>query len=78
MDLYLKDTGISTVSLHPGVIKTDIWKNQNSESWLARTKTSIINGFVRLTGKTVKQGATASIYCAIDDSIPSKSGLFIK
>jgi NAD(P)-dependent dehydrogenase (short-subunit alcohol dehydrogenase family) len=48
--------GISSVSLHPGVIGTNLWKNTPR----------IVQGLTGLfTDKTVDQGAATNVYCAL-------------
>ena len=71
----LKDTQIASVCLHPGVIKSEIYRNVEAQSGLM---TKIQLYAVRLFAKDCKEGAKCSIYCATDDDIPNKSGLYFK
>jgi len=54
------DRGILSVSLHPGVISTGLWKHSIS-SWLK----PILNAIV--TDKTVEQGAATNVYTSLVD-----------
>ena len=51
---------ISSVSLHPGVIKTNLWRNTPS---LLQFATNLF------ADKTVDQGAATNIYCALVDTV---------
>lgn len=63
----LEGTGVTTYSLHPGVVQTDLWRH--------------LNGFQQLVMKMVSpftknssQGAQTSIYCAVEPSLAKESG----
>ena len=53
-------TGIHSVSLHPGVIRTSLWQ------YIPK----LLRPFTRLIAdKTVEQGAATSVYCCLTDAI---------
>lgn len=51
----LGTAGVSCYSLHPGVIDTDLWRN---------------DGFKARANKTVEQGAATSVFCAVASTPP--------
>lgn len=70
----LEDTEVKAVSLHPGVVYTDISRN------LGTVKTFSFIWFVSLLQKfgswflkTPEQGAQTTLFCALDDNIKSGS-----
>ena len=50
-----------TVSLHPGMIKTDLWKPNNEHKSLA----GFFIGFGERFGKSVQEGALNELWCAV-------------
>ncbi|XP_059621779.1 retinol dehydrogenase 11-like [Phlebotomus argentipes] len=69
----LKGTNVTTYSLHPGVIVTEIWRNMN----IPRIIISIlipINKF--LFCKSLKSGAQTTIRCAVDPELATVSGKY--
>jgi NAD(P)-dependent dehydrogenase (short-subunit alcohol dehydrogenase family) len=62
----LQGTGVSTYSLHPGVVATDIWK--------------VFPGFVQPVMKwfmiTEEQGAMTQLYCATEPKLQNTSGKY--
>ncbi|KAJ3379001.1 Retinol dehydrogenase 12 [Lobulomyces angularis] len=54
-----KDNGIISISNHPGVIKSDLWRN----------KGSIFSTIANLTLRNVVDGAATSLFAALDPSI---------
>ncbi|XP_039982785.1 retinol dehydrogenase 12, like isoform X2 [Xiphias gladius] len=63
----LEGTGVTTYSLHPGVVRTDLWRH--------------LNGFQQFVMKLVSpftkdsvQGAQTTIYCAVEPSLEKESG----
>lgn len=68
----LKGTRITSNSLHPGVIDTNIARN---ESALARSAFSL---WTRLAGKSEAQGAATSCYVATSPLLGSTSGEYFE
>ena len=72
------DTGVTAVCLHPGVVYTEIIRNDTNTSYLMR----FINGwswlYFRYLGLSSAQGAVTSIYCATSDDIPNHPGAYYK
>jgi retinol dehydrogenase-12 len=62
----LRGTGVTTYSLNPGRIATDVWRNV---PWPIRP---LMKRFM----KTVEQGARTTVYCATDASIAAQSGRY--
>nr|XP_055066709.1 retinol dehydrogenase 12 isoform X1 [Misgurnus anguillicaudatus] len=69
----MKGTGVSSYSLHPGVIRTGL--GRHVESWCPMLKT-ILSLPCMLLMKTPWQGAQTSIYCAVTEGLESKSGCY--
>jgi len=62
----LEGTGVTTYSLHPGVIASDIWR---SVPWPARTVMKRRMG-------SPEQGARTSLYCATAPELAGQTGLY--
>jgi NAD(P)-dependent dehydrogenase (short-subunit alcohol dehydrogenase family) len=61
-----RDDGVTTYSLHPGVIASDIWRRI---PWPVRP---LVTRFM----KTNEEGAATSIYCAASPQVADESGLY--
>ncbi|XP_075936925.1 retinol dehydrogenase 12, like isoform X1 [Anarhichas minor] len=63
----LEGTGVTTYSLHPGVVKTDLWRHLSGpQQFLMK----MVSPFT----KNSSQGAQTSIYCAVEPSLEKESG----
>lgn len=62
----LRGRGVSTYSLHPGVIASDVWRNV---PWPVR---KLIQLFMRST----EEGATTSLHCATSEAAGRETGLY--
>ncbi|XP_069699640.1 retinol dehydrogenase 12-like isoform X1 [Periplaneta americana] len=70
----LQGTGVTTYSLHPGVVNTDLKRHMDDSFF--RGAEFIIKGFGALFFKTPEEGAQTSIYCAVDEKLADKTGLY--
>ena len=68
----LRGTRVTTNSLHPGVINTDIDRNLNP---LTRFGFGLLT---RFAGKTIEEGAATSCYVATNDRLGSTSGQYFE
>jgi NAD(P)-dependent dehydrogenase (short-subunit alcohol dehydrogenase family) len=62
----LDGAGVTTYSLHPGVIASDIWRRV---PWPIRP-------LIKLRMRTPKQGARTSLYCATEAAVAGESGQY--
>lgn len=62
----LEGTGVTTYSLHPGVIASDIW----------RSVPSALRWLMKLFMISVEEGAKTQIHCATAPEVASESGLY--
>jgi retinol dehydrogenase 12 len=62
----LDGAGISSYTLHPGVVASDIWRRV---PWPARS-------LITRRMLTTDQGAATSLYCATSPAVASESGLY--
>lgn len=62
----LRGTGVTTYSLHPGVVATEVWR---SVPWVLR---SVLNLFTL----TPEQGARTSLHCATDPALAGETGRY--
>ncbi len=62
----LAGSGVTTYSLHPGVVASDVWRNV---PWPVRP-------LMKLRMRSPRQGAQTSLYCAIDPDAAQQSGLY--
>lgn len=63
----LEGTGVTTYSLHPGVVQTELWRHLNG---VQQFFMKMISPFT----KNSVQGAQTTIYCAVDPSLEKESG----
>jgi retinol dehydrogenase 12 len=62
----LAGTGVSTYSLHPGVVASDVWRSVPAPlRWL-----------IKRWMITVEEGALTTLYCATSPAVDSESGLY--
>jgi NAD(P)-dependent dehydrogenase (short-subunit alcohol dehydrogenase family) len=60
----LDGSGVTTYSLHPGVVASDIWRRV---PWPVRP-------LIKLRMRSTEQGAQTSIYCATSSEVAAESG----
>lgn len=72
----LQNTGVTTYSLHPGVVSTEIQRHLTDRYPVLRILNFFFQGFVWIFGKTSQQGAQTTIYCAVDESLKIVSGRY--
>ncbi|CAH1643277.1 unnamed protein product [Spodoptera littoralis] len=65
---------VTTYSLHPGVIRTDISRHFDETVWYGASW--LFNNVLGLFLKSPQCGAQTSVYCAIDESCADESGLY--
>lgn len=63
----LEGSGVTTYSLHPGVVQTDLWRHMNKFQQAAIK-------MVRSFTKTTVEGAQTTIYCAVEPALEKESG----
>ncbi|XP_038553984.1 retinol dehydrogenase 12-like [Micropterus salmoides] len=63
----LEGTGVTTYSLHPGVVQTDLWRHLSGSQQVLM---KIASPFT----KNSVQGAQTTIYCAVEPSLEKESG----
>ncbi|XP_061621714.1 retinol dehydrogenase 13 isoform X1 [Phyllopteryx taeniolatus] len=70
--IRLKGTGVNTYCLHPGVASTELGRHLFPTSlW----KNLLLIPFLMMI-KTPREGAQTSIFCAVDESLATSSGLY--
>ncbi|GFY64258.1 hypothetical protein TNIN_149071 [Trichonephila inaurata madagascariensis] len=69
----LEGTGVSTYSLHPGCVHTELSRNISSVNGIIG---SIYDFVMKLTFMSARKGASTTIYCAVEESLASESGLY--
>ncbi|XP_047013850.1 retinol dehydrogenase 13 [Ictalurus punctatus] len=69
----MKGTGMTSYSLHPGVIHTELGRHVKSQYPLLSSVQSPVSF---LLTKTPWQGAQTSIYCAVTEGLEDKSGCY--
>jgi retinol dehydrogenase 12 len=62
----LSGTGVTTYSLHPGVVASDVWRKV---PWPFRS-------LMKLTMITVEEGAKTTLYCATSSDVANETGLY--
>jgi NAD(P)-dependent dehydrogenase (short-subunit alcohol dehydrogenase family) len=72
----LKGTNVTVCSLHPGAVKTEIVRTNESSPLSSRLLASIVRPIFSLFGKSSAQGALTSIYCATHEDVPKNPGAY--
>jgi len=72
----LEGTGVSVVSLHPGVVNTNISAKKEGETGTMQKMMVCMRPLVKVFGKSANDGAKTTIHCAVSPDIPSQSGLY--
>ena len=67
----VKDYGITTYSLHPGVVNTELTRYSYRTLLVSLT-------FGKLYGRTPVQGAQTNIYCAVEEGLEKYSGGYFR
>lgn len=62
----VEGSGVTTYSLHPGVIASDIWRRMPAP----------LRGFVKLFMKSIEEGARTTLHCATAPECAADSGLY--
>lgn len=70
-----KGTGVTSYTLHPGVIRTELGRHVESCFPLLKTLLSLP---CLLFMKTPWQGAQTTIYCAVTEGLENKSGCYFR
>lgn len=67
-------TGVTAYSLHPGAVKTEIWRYAD---FLKKPPVKLLFQFITfLFFKDCKQGAQTTIYCSVAEELAGVSGLY--
>ncbi|KAK2193241.1 hypothetical protein NP493_16g04020 [Ridgeia piscesae] len=75
LDRRLKGTGVSVFALHPGVVRTELWRHTGSAGF-AWYKRMLFKPFIYLCFKTPLQGAQTTIYCTVKEGLEKHSGKY--
>ena len=62
----LAGTGVTTYSLHPGVVATDVW----------REVPAFIRPLIKLMMISTEEGAATTLYCATSPDVSNETGLY--
>ena len=74
LSIRTRGTGVTTYSLHPGTVFTDIGRNLRDKvpSWF-QPVTDELAGYLF---KSVDSGAQTTVFCCVDESLEDKSGRY--
>ena len=67
---------MTTYSLHPGAVRTEIGRNLNAAYF--RGARSILNVIAVPFFKSAEEGAQTTIYCAVDETLADTTGEKLK
>ncbi|XP_045893449.1 retinol dehydrogenase 13-like isoform X3 [Micropterus dolomieu] len=71
----LQGTGVTTYSLHPGIIRTELGRHFWPTMPLWKR---VVYAPLRFLIKSPKEGAQTTIYCAVMESLQNESGLYYR
>ena len=76
VQLYFKGHGVTTYSLHPGVITTEILRNFPfyNNAVLETVISTVVWPFV----KSLTHGAQTSVCCAVDEKLAVETGKYYR
>ena len=69
----LEGTGVTCYSLHPGVVRTELFRHLEDRIGVLKY---LVWPLVYLCLKSPREGAQTSIYCAVDESLSGESGKY--
>lgn len=72
---YFAGSGVTTYSLHPGVIRTELGRHFWPKIPLWKR---IVYKPLMFFIKTPKEGAQTTIHCAVEESLQNESGLYYR
>ncbi|XP_043201680.1 retinol dehydrogenase 12-like [Amphibalanus amphitrite] len=67
----LRQRSVSVFSLHPGVVNTEISREQRDRWWYSATLHGILFSYVF---RSAKMGAQTAVYCAVEPGLEHESG----
>lgn len=70
----LQDTGVTTYSLHPGAVNTELQRHLDDTYF--RGANLLNRAFAKLFFKTPEEGAQTTIYCSVDEKLVNQTGLY--
>ena len=68
----LRGTGVNVYSLHPGLIATELSRHVKNRLGIFKHLMLLLQPLL----KTPEAGAQTSIFCAVDESVDSETGLY--
>ncbi|CAH0381035.1 unnamed protein product [Bemisia tabaci] len=71
----LKGTGVTTYSVHPGLIRSGIFQNLDT-AWLSILKRILLSRYSNLFFKSPRQAAQTALHCCLDQEVGKESGLY--
>lgn len=71
----LKGKNVKVVSLHPGVVRTELTRYMR-EKWYFVVLTTILAPFIFIFGKSPVEGAQTTLYCALEDQDKLNNGFY--
>ena len=76
----LKDTSVTVVSLHPGIVDTELWRKRENISCGTKAWTCILMAVSKCgcCGKSSVKGSETSVYCATDRNVVNQSGSYFE
>ncbi|XP_021928779.1 retinol dehydrogenase 12-like [Zootermopsis nevadensis] len=70
----LQGTGVTTYSVHPGVVITDLQRHMDDTFF--KGAQSLFHGIGSFFLKKPEEGAQTTIYCSVDEKLADKTGLY--
>lgn len=76
----LKDTGVVAVSLHPGIVDTELWRKRENINCGTKMWTLILGSISKCAccGKSSSKGSETTVYCATNQNVLNQSGLYFE
>lgn len=77
LEKRLKNTGIITVSLHPGAVRTELTRYMGDSLFsFFPILMKLIFPIWWVVSKSCKEGAQTTIYCSVDDGVKQYNGCY--
>ena len=74
----LKDTRVTVVGLHPGFVRTEIFRDYKGTLTFRSIIFLLLQPLFWMTSMSSREGAQTSIHCAISDEVLDQNGKYFR
>jgi retinol dehydrogenase-12 len=76
----LNNTGVIAVSLHPGIVDTELWRKREDISFGTKAWRLVLMSVSKCAccGKNSAKGSETSVFCATNENVVNQSGQYFE